>query len=172
MPTDKRRISLIVDEDVFRVLALDPEEHGATPVSAALSRYADHIARASARVASRLDRAEWNALADVLNGCADLWDYAGFRMTYLMLVRAEVEDGIQLVALDEKWHLAERGKVLLRKLARMTELEGDAIAAAIRFFLWACSHGNTIDHAVDEWWTLAYRTRPEAGADRATDGPQ
>jgi hypothetical protein len=157
MPTKKRRISLCVDDHVFAVLSLDRMKHGATQISMALSRYAEHVHRAGRHIEAILDRDEWNAIADVCNGCADLWDYSG--TSYLIMIQANVEDGHELDGLGYKWFGDgsvgdERIKNMLRKLDGMTNIEGDAIAAAVRYF-W--THCHEIDHARDEWWMLAYR---------------
>ncbi len=171
MPTDKRQISLTIDLDLLRALALDPKEHGAVQVAAALARYAEHVGRAARRVEKVLIRAEWNALADVLNGCADLWDYSETPLPHLLMIRADVEDGHRLDGLGCKWfgdgQAGDRGiKDLLCKLGKMTDLEGDAIAAAVRFF-WTdppLLGARRIDHGTDEWWTLAYRTGKEGAS--------
>ena len=170
MSTDKLQISLTIGEDLFRALALDPKEHGAVQVTAALARYAEHVGRAARRVEEAIIRAEWNALADVLNGCADLWDYSETPFSHLLLIRACVEDGHRLDGLGYKWfgdgQAGDRGiRDLLCKLGKMTDLEGDAIAAAVRFFWMDARPGRgRIDHSTDEWWTLAYRTGKESAS--------
>jgi hypothetical protein len=168
MPTKHRQISMIVDDDAFRVLALEPGRNGdgATQIRAALARYADHIGRAAREMEKILTRAEWNALADVLNGCADLWDLTGTPLSHLLLIRAEIEDGHRLDGLGHKWFgdgaAGDKGiKTLLAKLAKLTDLHGDAIAAAVRYF---SSHTESIDHNEHPWWSLAYRTRSSDAA--------
>ena len=166
MPIERRRIQLTVDEAVFRTLALDPETHGAVPVSAALARYAEHVGRATREIERTLTRPEWNAIADIMNGCADLWDYSGTTLSHLLCIRANVEDGHRLDGLGHKWFgEGAKGdqaiKHLLDKLAKMTEIQGDAVAAATRYF-WQHTEPGEIDHSKDAWWTLAYRTKERA----------
>jgi hypothetical protein len=163
MPTLKRRIQLSVDGDVFRVLALDPERHGAVPVSAALARYAQHIARASREVEYLLDRDEWNLLADVLKGRDTLRDHPGRPLSHLLLIKAMVEDGHRLDGVGYKWFGNEAGdarvRALVKRLNGLSDLHGDAIAAAVRYY-WDAHE--RVDRQNDEWWKLAFRTQ-EAG---------
>lgn len=168
MPTDRRRIQLTVNDDVFRLLALDPKEHGAIQVSAALARYAQHVGWAARTVERTLTRDDWNFFADISNGCADLWDYSETPLSHLLLLKAQVEDGHRLDGAGYKWfgegEAGDKGiKALLAKLATMTDVHGDAIAAALRHF-WA--NFEDIDLLTDDWWTLAFRTRPRAVAER------
>ncbi len=170
MPSENRRINLTLSphlQAAFRTLALDLEQHGATPITAALARYAEHVGRANRRLERIFDRAEWNAMADVLNGCADLWDYSETPLSQLLMIRANVEDGHRLDGLGHKWFgdgaAGDKAiKSLLTKLGKLTEIEGDAIAAAVRYFWNDARPGRQqIDHATDEWWKLSERTAAE-----------
>jgi hypothetical protein len=172
-----RRIGLAVSPNLaqsMRVLGLapeaDPENHtpadGATQITAALGHYADAVERANAELDQVLSRAEWNMMADVLGGCANLWDFTESSMSALFFIRAEVEDAQRLDGAGDKWfgEELERGsgdkavKALLKKLAAMSYIHGDAIMAAIRHF-WRYSR--TIDHSRDIWWTVDCRAPRE-----------
>lgn len=155
MPTEQRRIQVIVDEDVFRTLGLDPVNDGAPAFAAALRRYATAVEKAGKRLDKVLERGEWNAIADAMNGSILLEDMTP-ELSWLTHLRANVEDGIKLDGLDDKWEID--GPKLVRKIAKMTEIEGDAIAAAVRFFWADASGANTINHHRDAWWTASFRT--------------
>jgi hypothetical protein len=172
MPTEKRRIQLSVDEEVFRTLALDPREHGAIQVSAALARYARHLGAAAREVEGMFSRDEWNYIADVMNGCADMMDYSETPLSHRISILANVEDGHRLDGAGYKWFGEEDRAAadaavaaLAQKLHRLTDLQGDAVAAATRFF-WDDSTGS-IDHARDPWWTLAFRKKAAEARVRA-----
>lgn len=172
-----RRIGLALTGDLarsMRILGLEPEPlpgptgipgepAGATEVTAALSRYAVAVGDAGRELERTLDRDEWNMIADLLNGCADLWDYSATPMPSLLLIRAQVEDGHRLDRSGDKWFGEEEGdrkvKALLGKLAKMSTIHGDAILAAARYF-WR--HAG-IDHNEDRWWAVTHRTEVKAG---------
>lgn len=167
-----RRIGLYLGEGLarsMRILGLEPdplpgptgipgEPAGATEITAALSRYAAAVNDAGQELDRLLTRDEWNLIADMLNGCADLWDYSGTPMPSLLLIRAQVEDGHRLDRVGDKWFGEEVGdrrvKELLGKLAKMSTVHGDAILAAARYF-WR--HAD-IDHSEERWWSVARRT--------------
>lgn len=157
MPSDKRRIMLtLIDDRPFLVLGLDPEEHGAAHVWAALTRYAALVERAGRELEARLDRRDWCYLADVLNGCLDLWDDSGTALSALTLIAAEAEDGQRLNGTGDKWYGAGQGepgvRALLAKLRRLDPVHGEAILAAVRHF-W-----RDPDLGVDSpWWSVAFR---------------
>lgn len=173
-----RRISLAVSprlDQTLRTLGLEPEGNpddgvpadGATQVSSALARYAELVDRASREVSKRLKREEWNYLADVLNGCADLWDWSETPMPSLSLIRANVADAHALDGAGDKWFgdgnpgsgdKATKG--FIAKLAELEPIHGDAILAAVRWF-WR--HHRTVDHIEHAWWTTQYRTGKGTG---------
>src|SRR5271166_1540668 len=114
MPSDNRRLKLTLTpalDHSLRVLGLnariDPNDgvpvDGVVQVTSALARYADAIEQASRDLDRLFDRAEWNLIADVLNGCADLWEWSERPMSSLTLIRAEIEDGHRLNRLGYKW---------------------------------------------------------------------
>jgi hypothetical protein len=170
-----RRISLAVSprlDQVLRTLGLEPEAKpddgvpadGATQVTSALSRYADSIERASRELDRVLVRAEWNYLADVMNGCADLWDWSESPIPSLSLIRANAEDAHRLDRTGDKWFGEEldtgsgdkAAKAFFAKLAKLEPIHGDTILASVRWF-WR--HHIAIDHSEDFWWTIEFRTR-------------
>jgi hypothetical protein len=188
MPTEHRRVKISLGPALTRslkILGLSPDidpadgvpADGAIQITAALVRYADAIDRAGRELNQLLDREEWNLMADVLNGCADLWEYSESPPMYsLSLIRAEVEDGHRLDGLGYKWFGEEdrkkadaKLKALLGKLGKLNSLQGDAIMAAVRHF-WRHA-GDGIDHTEIAWWMPEYRVgtadRPKARASRA-----
>lgn len=149
MPSDpKLRITGIPDRDALTVLGYDLDEDGQTLcITGPQRRLAQLVERAARDIP--LSRAEWNAVADVMNGCADLYDYAESSVPALLMVAANLEDS---PGIGEKWSVD--AKALLRKLQRLTPTHGEAILAAVR---WAWRHVDAWDHAKDEWWTPAFR---------------
>jgi hypothetical protein len=175
MPTDKKRVLITPEPStlaVFGVDASDPDNLNAYVIAGCLSRYARIVEQAAAELESALTRAEWNLIADTLNGCADLTDFAGSPIPPLTLVVAEVSDGHQLNRAGEKWLLAakeeslpmtkarkladDRAADLVRRMSELTPAHGEAILAAVRWF-W--SHPDDIDHAKDDWWTVEFRRK-------------
>jgi hypothetical protein len=170
-----RRISLAVSprlDQVLRTLGLEPEAKpddgvpadGATQVTSALSRYAELLDRASREVDQILERDEWNYLVDVLNGCADLWDWSESPIPSLSLIRANAEDAHRLDGAGDKWFGDEPGsadkatKIFLAKLGapKLQPIHGDAILAAVRWF-WR--HHQDINHTKHRWWTAEFRRK-------------
>lgn len=168
-----RRINIYVspqNDRSMRVLGLDPDGNpddgvpadGATQVTAALARYADAVARAGVEVDKILVRAEWNYLAGVLNGCANLWDWSETPMPSTLLIRANAEDAHSLNGAGDKWFGDEldagsgdkAAKAFFAKLAKLTPIQGDAILAAVRWF-WR--HHAAIDHSEHMWWAVEFR---------------
>lgn len=179
MPTENRRIGLTLSPALvksLKVLGLSPDLNpndgvpadGAIQITAALVRYADAIDRAGRELNQVLERAEWNLMADVLNGCADLWEYSESPPMYsLSMIRAEVEDGHRLDGLGYKWFGENdrkasdvKLKALLVKLGKLNAIQGDAIMAAVRHF-WRHA-GDDIDHTEVAWWTPEFRVGAEA----------
>ncbi len=172
MPVATRRIMLSLSPSLaqsLHVLGLSPEPDpdsgvavdGATQITAALGRYADAVDRAGRELERLLTRQEWNLMADVLNGCADIWEWSETPMSSLLLIRAEVEDGHRLDGVGDKWFGEGEGdlkvKGLLAKLCKLSTIHGDAILSAIRYF-WRHTE---IDHSETKWWTVTYRTQGE-----------
>jgi hypothetical protein len=182
MPPEYRRIGLALAPSLvrsMRILGLTPAvdardgvpADGATQVTSALARYADSVERAGRELCLVLDAQEWNLIADVMNGCADLWDYTESPMPILPLIRANVEDGHALDGAGYKWFGDDdrkgsdrRVRALSEKLRKLTPVQGDALAAAVRHFRRNCGD---IDHLEARWWTPEFRTRPrtEGAAD-------
>lgn len=160
VPTERKRLTLIPDLDALAVLGRDirPDEEGrwqdaTTAVNGALKRYALLSEQANRELDAVLTRAEWNLIADVNNGCADLYDYAATDCPALVMIRANVVDGDRLEGAGKKWGVDVPG--LVAKLDALTPLHGEAIADAVRWF-W--SHPD-LDHAKDHWWLAAFRRR-------------
>lgn len=151
MPTERKRITLIPDTDALTTLGYSLEEDGDTLCGVGPARrLAKLVERASRELNAVLTRREWNAIADVMNGCADLYDYAESDIPALLMVRANLQDS---PGIDAKWKidLAE----LLRKLESLTETHGEAILCAVRWFWRQCEQ--QIDYTKAEWWTPKFR---------------
>jgi hypothetical protein len=174
MPTEKRRIAFTLREPgPLNVLGLDPDleegQCGAIQVWAALWRLAAVIEEGAATVEKKLDRADWNLLADVMNGTADLFDHAERPVgSTAGGILANVEDGHALDGVGHKWYPEGQANARVRQLARVlkgcSRAEAEAIHAALR---WSWTHTgpeHPIDHHADDWWTVAFRTgRRRAG---------
>lgn len=154
MPSDpKLRITGIPDRDALTVLGYDLDEDGQTLcITGPQRRLAQLVERAARDIP--LSRAEWNAVADVMNGCADLYDYAESSVPAPLMVAANLEDS---PGIGVKWGVDV--KALLRKLQRLTPTHGESILAAVR---WAWRHVDAWDQAKDEWWTPAFRRQAQA----------
>jgi len=155
MPSENRRIMLTVcDEWPFRVLGLDPATAGAREVSWALFQLASLVDEAAADLDKILTRGDWNALADTLNGCLNLWADPGDRFPPMVLIIAELEDGDRLNGLGEKWdvHVPK----LVANLKLLSPAHAASLLAAVRYF-W--ENHEAIDHQVDEWWKVSFRTK-------------
>jgi hypothetical protein len=125
-------------------------------VAAAVRRYADALADARRRLARSFDRSEWNLMADVMNGSADLQDYVEHPPSAASLLLANVQDGHALDGAGYKWFGEEdpaasdrKVEALIAKLGKLSPLEADAIGWAIREFWERCDE---VDHAKDDWW--------------------
>ena len=162
MPTDRRRLYWIVDEYACAVLGHDPSKLSSVQLTAAMRRYAGLIAKAAREVERSLSREEWCLLADLPNGCADLWDYSETALPHSLLIVAQLEDGQRLDGSGDKWFGAGLGdagtKALVRKIIRWPETHSVAIAAAVRYF-WSDPERDSDA----EWWRLSERTAPAAG---------
>lgn len=156
MPTEKKRIMLTDDGVTIDLLARD---HTATGVALALSEYAGLLAAASREIEDTFNRAEWNLMADALNGCLELHDLTG-GITYGTLIYAEIADGCSISGLAVKWldndpkKASTAAKDLLRRIEALSPIHHAAIAASVRWF-WANS--DKIDHECDDWWRVGFR---------------
>lgn len=150
MPTEQKRLTAIPDADALAVLGYDTTEDGQTAcVVGPARRLARLVEQATAELAAVLDRAEWNAIADVMNGCADLYDYAGSDVPALLMVRMNLQDS---PGLGEKWGVDV--PALCRRLEALTPTHGEAILCAVR---WAWRNCDEWDHTKDDWWAPAFR---------------
>lgn len=151
MPSDpKRRVTGLPDYDALAVLGYDVTEDGQTLcIAGPQRRLARLVSRAARELGAVLTRGEWNAIADVMNGCADLYDYAESGVPALLMVKANLQDS---PGIDKKWKI--RLPDLLRKLDALTDTHGEAILCAVR---WAWRNVDAWDHAKDEWWTPTFR---------------
>jgi hypothetical protein len=150
VPTEKKRITLIPDDDALAVLGRDLTADGATmAVNGALAEYAAVVERSARDLGAVLTRPEWNAIADVMNGCADLMDYGGPTIGPILMVTANLQDS---PGIDKKWKIDTAD--LCRRLSALTAAHGYAILAAVRWF-WA--HPDEINHGKDVWWSVAFR---------------
>lgn len=150
MPTEQRRVTGIPDHAALAVLGYDLDEDGQTGVIVGPARRLARLVEGAAReLDAVLNRAEWNAIADVLNGCADLYDYADTDIPAILLVRSNLADSPELGA---KWQVDVPD--LCRRLEALTPLHGEAILCAVR---WAWRHCKAWDHTHASWWEPAFR---------------
>lgn len=150
MPTEIKRLTAIPDADALAVLGYSVDEDGPTGcVVGPARRLARLVGHAARELDAVLARGEWNAIADVMNGCADLYDFADTDVPALLMVRANLQDS---PGIDETWgiDLPE----LLCKLAALTPLHGESILCAVR---WAWRNCGEWDHTADDWWQPAFR---------------
>ena len=171
MPTACRRVSVCLTAEVarsLRVLGVDPKTVSAGQLATIIGREAEAVEKAGRELERKLSGDEWCAIADVLNGCADLWESFGPSLPSLLLIAAEVEDGQRVDGLGDKWFGGGNGdaaiKKLIGKLRSFTPAHGEAILAAVRFF-WA----NTDAAAPEKWWTVAARTEKREAERVAAD---
>ena len=124
----------------------------AASLNAAVSAWADVLARATANNADTFERAEWSALAESLNGC---WRAPGIA-TGPALAQS-VTDGFRLTACGAQWldNDKRRMNALVRKLAALDAAHAWAVVYSVAAF-WQRSQ--TVDREKDEWWTLAWRS--------------
>ena len=159
MPTDHKRLTIIPDFQALATVGRDlrhktkPDrwENVTLGVNGALGELALLIESATTELDAALTRREWNAIADVMNGCADLYDYSGPQIGPLTLLVGNLQDSEGLGA---KWGIDTAD--LVRRLQVLTPLHGFAILAAVRWF-WA--HCNDVDHQKHNWWLPRYRRR-------------
>jgi hypothetical protein len=154
MPTEHKRLTFIPDAEALAVLGYSIEEDGATLCGVGPARrLARLIERASRELDAVLVRAEWNAIADVMNGCADLYDYAESDVPALVMLRYNLTDS---PGIDKKWKF--KLPDLIGKLDALNDTHGEAILCAVR---WAWRHCDDWDHTKDEWWKPAFRKPAE-----------
>lgn len=150
MPTDRKRLTFIPDDDALAVLGYSTVEDGDTICGVGPARrLAKLVERASRELSAVLTRGEWNAIADVMNGCADLFDYADTGTPALLMLKANLQDS---PGIDKKWKI--KLPDLFAKLGALTDTHGEAILCAVR---WAWRNVDAWDHLKDEWWTPAFR---------------
>lgn len=150
MATTRPRVLVLPDTDALAAIGYDLSEDGNTAcMTGPARRLARLVTQATAELAGVLSRPEWNAIAAVMNGCADLYDYADADVPALLLVRANLQDSREV---GGEWGIDVPD--LCRRLDALTPLHGEAILCAVR---WAWRHCGEWDHARDEWWTPAFR---------------
>lgn len=150
MPTKKDRLTFIPDDDALAVLGYSVGEDGDTLCGVGPARrLARLVERAARELSAVLTRPEWNAICDVMNGCADLYDYADTAVPALLMLKANLQDS---PGIDRKWRI--KLPDLLAKLDALTDAHGEAILCAVR---WAWRHCDERHHARDEWWQPAFR---------------
>lgn len=151
-----RRIQVTVPkvQGPLRIFGYDPEQPLSVQIEQSLRHYADLIQRASIEVEAILNEREWNLIADVLNGCLDLMLYSESPISASRLITADVEDGHRLDRVGDKWFGDDDGDLyvgkLLAKIRGLSELQCEAILAAVRHF-WQT------DEAPKDWWRIKYR---------------
>lgn len=149
MPTELKRLTAIPDGEALAVLGYDTTEDGQTAcVVGPARRLARLVEQATAELNAVLTRDEWNAIADVMNGCADLYDYADSDVPSLLMVRLNLQDS---EGIDEKWQIDTAD--LCRRLESLSPTHGEAILCAVRWF-WR--HPDT-GHTRDDWWKPSFR---------------
>ena len=161
MPSEKKKVTLIPDHDALAVCGRDirPGESGrwsdaSQQITGLIRRHALLTEQAPRELDAVLSADEWNLIADVNNGCADLWDYSESSIPYLSGIAANVEDGDRLDGTGAKWGVDV--PELLRRLAALARVHGEAIADAVRWF-W--DRPEAIAHTVDHWWLPAFRRK-------------
>jgi hypothetical protein len=178
---DLRYAQVPVEPELFERLGIDPAEAGVREiraclgslgeilgrgralglsdpiqVAAALDRYGQALAAAREQLDRSFGRAEWNFMADVMNGCLSLQDYTAEPVSTAAMLLANVQDGHALDGTGYKWFGEEdraesdrRVAALAGKLMRLSPIDADAIGQAIREFWDNCE---TINPATDRWW--------------------
>jgi len=161
MPTERKRVALLPDVEALAIAGYDitPDDEGrwnepTTAINGACRRYAMLVEQAGRELASVLSRAEWNAIADVMNGSADLMDYSETPMVALQMIVPNLQDGDALEGTGKKWKIDVADVV--RRLQSLTPAHGEAILAAVRWF-W--SHSAAIYHSKHQWWHPEFRRK-------------
>lgn len=124
----------------------------APDVNLAVGAFARMIGRATE--ALDLGEGEWNAIADVLNGCMITSEFPP--QQYVAL---EVSDGDTLNGLGEKWSID--GQALARKISEMDDVSAWAVVFAARFF-WSY-YQHDLPH---DWWRIRHRIAMQESGDK------
>ena len=150
-------VGLLADSDIAGVLgnADSSQQQG-------LLLLCDLLTPACAAVENLLDGSEWNLIAETNCGIvpsSSTFDCTRRRATAALM--ANVEDSI-IIDRGSQWlgdgpSAVKRGKSLLAKVKRLSELERWAVILAVQFFWEDASFRRKIDLANDSWWTLDYR---------------
>lgn len=154
MPPKNEQFSIYPDAADLAVIGANLPRNRAAACNWAIACWARTLRESQ----PELERAEWNYLADALNGTS-LLDAATWTASHLAL---EVHDAHRLNRLGDKWlpdDPPEADKAALRlehRIADLTYPQTQYVLLAVRFF-WSHLRMAAIDHAVDEWWTVAFR---------------
>lgn len=152
MPTIKRRVTIIPDDEALAVMGYDLNLDRTViteAINGSCRAAARLIAQAGRELEGVISRAEWNAIADAMNGSAELYDYGRVHTPALQMITANLEDSL---GIGKKWKFDVAD--LCRRLDALTPTHGEAILAAVRWF-W--QHCQAINHRTDEWWRSAFR---------------
>jgi len=163
----RKRITIeIEDTDRFILGGAIGQSRSAGTQLPALSRAATCWARLMRESQPNLTRAEWNLLADVLNGSFE-GDWAlGLYQHGASALCLEVHDAQRLNGVGDKW-LGDPDRpgsgqaateTLLGKLEKLSWPEVQYIRTACDFF-WSEPGLAAIDPQRDDWWTLEFRVR-------------
>lgn len=120
-----------------------------------------------------LSRAEWNFLADVLNGSFEGDVALGMFAHGASALALEVHDAQALNGTGDKWlgEELERGSgqaaadALEAKVAGLSWEQVQYVRTATGFF-WAHTDPGEIDHDKDDWWTIPFRVRLLRGPEK------
>ena len=163
MPAIKppRRVQVNADilEPSLRTLGYSPDHPLSLQIQESVKILADLVHRASVEVEKILDPEEWNLIADVLNGCLDLYLYSESSLPASLLLTAQVEDAHRLDRVGDKWFEADsdrRMTALRFKIQDMSELQCHVVLAAVRYF-W------TVQEHPDDWWLVKHRIPARKG---------
>lgn len=148
MPTPHKRLTFLPDTHALAVLGYDPAASGQTACAVGPTRT---LARLVQRAARELPFTgpEWNAMADVLNGSYDLYDYAETAVPPKIMITSNLQDA---PGIGERWGIDV--KALVATVNSLSDLHAEAVLAAVR---WAWQHVDRWDLG-DEWWTPEHRT--------------
>jgi hypothetical protein len=148
-----KKLSIYPDDDARRIVG------GNSP---ACNRAIACWARVLRESQPDLSRAEWNFLADVLNGT--LVEPAAHHGPAALAL--EVHDAQALNGTGDRWFADElrRGSGqeatdrLLAKIKGFSWQQCEYVTTACAFF-WSHTAPGEIDHQVDPWWTVEFRCR-------------
>jgi len=162
MPAKNKQLSVYPDPTALAIVG------GNSPACNRAIECWAHVLRESM---PELDRAEWNYLADALNGTILDETWSG---EYLI---AEVSDAHELNRLGDKWFIEETAsqtaaraagkrnakadaavKRFLAKLQDLSYAQAQYVLAAVAFF-WEHTDPNEIDANEDAWWEIPFRVQ-------------